>query len=260
MTDNNDVQSARQSAGISRRTVMKGAAWSAPLLVAAVAAPAYAASPPLNPPKAFSSWGSTGGSVSCRNCDGSSGKYTWSIDNTSGSNLSYHGVLFPNATATLKGKQVSNVINIYWLPFNSGTVSSTSGTSDPPSALTWTKLAYDSSKGTVTGPNNKTYYAWVTTLAGPVTVTAGMIDGNDVFHLTPDYQFTVTGDTCVKGGDLWVSHAYTYSLNGTQMTNPNPCNTYNNNYCGGTANYNNTSNGDVHWRNNGWVGPLAYSC
>lgn len=44
MTDNNDVQSARPSAGVSRRTVMKGAAWSAPLLVAAVAAPAYAAS------------------------------------------------------------------------------------------------------------------------------------------------------------------------------------------------------------------------
>lgn len=44
MTDINDVRSTRNQAGISRRTVMKGAAWSAPLLVAAVAAPAYAAS------------------------------------------------------------------------------------------------------------------------------------------------------------------------------------------------------------------------
>ena len=256
MTDINDVRSTRNQAGISRRTVMKGAAWTAPLLLTAVAAPAYAASPPVVLPKAFSSWGTTGGSISGRNCTGSSGRYTWWIDNTSSSGLSYHGVLFPNATATLKGQQVSNVINVYWLPFNSGTISDTAGTT-PAGPLTWTTLAYDSSYGTVSGPSGRTYYAWVTKLAGPVTVTAAMIDGNDVFHLTPDYKFTVTGNTCVNGGDLYVSHAYTYSLNGTPMTNPTPCNSYNGNYCGKTAAYPGTGTSDQHWRNNGWVGSLA---
>lgn len=253
MTDVTDVQSAQKSTGISRRTIVKGAAWAAPAIAIAAAAPAFAASNSVNAPKAFSSWGTTSGSVSCRNCNGSSGKYTWNIDNTSSSNLSYHGVLIPNATATLLGKTLTNVINIYWLPFNSGSVT---GSGQPQNTL----LAYDASRGTVTGPGGKTYYAWVTTFAGPVTVTAAMIDGNDVFHLTPDYKFTVTGDTCVDGGSLYVSHAYTYSLNGVPMTNPTPCNSYNGNYCGGTGNYPSTSNGSANWRNNGWVGSLANSC
>lgn len=253
MTDNNDVQTARPQSGLSRRTVMKGAAWSAPLVAAAMAAPISAASD-NNLPKAFSSWGRTSGSINCRNCNGSSGKYTWNIDNTSGSGLSYHGMLWPNATATLLNQTLTNIVNIYWLPFNSGTVTST-GT-----GAGWSTLAYDSTLGTVTGPDSVTYYPWVTTYAGPITVTAGMIDNNDVFKLPSDYKFTVSNPNCLTLGALWVSHAYTYSLNGTQMTNPSPCTSYNGNYCGGTANYPSTSNGNTHWRNNGWVGKLANAC
>lgn len=233
---------------LSRRTLMKGAAWAVPAVAVAVAVPIAAASTP-GVPKAFSSWGTTDGSISCWNCSGRAGKYTWSINNTWSSGLNYYGVLFPNAQV---GQVYSNVINVYWLPFKSGAVSQGAG------APNWTKLAYDASYGTITGPNNVPYYAWVTTFAGSVTVRKQDIDRHGVFHLTPDYQFKVTGDSCVDAGDLYVSHAYTYSLNGQQMSNCTG--SYHGNYCGGSGNYPDTTDGSSNWRNNGWVGPLADGC
>lgn len=248
MTDMNDVRSTRNQAGISRRTVMKGAAWSAPLLVAAVAAPAYAASQTV--PKQFSSWGTTSGTRSwCGSWQSSGYNYTWNIDN-SDTSLGYHGVLFPNADQWPTNSVVSNVINIYWLPFQTGTVSQGTGTS------MWTNLAYNSAYGTRSGPGGVTYYAWETKQKTSVTVTSGMIDSNKVFHLTPDYQFSISNTECVKpGGELYVSHAYTYTLNGIQMTNCSG--SFNGNFCGGTGNYPSTSDGSTNWRNNGWVGSLA---
>ncbi|QDZ14993.1 hypothetical protein [Humibacter ginsenosidimutans] len=230
---------------------MKGAAWAVPAVAVAVAVPIAAASGP-DIPRVFSSWGNTDGTVTCGRCSGSSGTYSWTIDNTSSSGLSYHGVLFPNASV---GQVYSNIINIYWLPFNSGTVSNQSGTGTGK----WSAPVCDAATyGTIIGPGSHTYYPWVTKLTGPVTVGAGDVDSNGVFHLTPDYKFTIKSNSCVTGGDLWVSHAYTYSLNSTQMSNCSG--SYNGNYCGGSANYPTTSNNDMHWRNNGWVGPLDDGC
>ncbi|MBS1673020.1 MAG: hypothetical protein JSS74_03550 [Actinobacteria bacterium] len=248
MTEINDDHGARDRVGISRRTVMKGAAWSAPLLVAAVAAPAYAASQTV--PKQFSSWGTTRGSrQSCGSGQNRGYKYTWSIDN-SDEDLGYHGVLFPGADQWPTNSVVSDVINLYWLPFQTGTVTQGAGTS------MWTTLAYNAGYGTRTGPGGVTYYAWETKQKTPVTVTSGMIDGNKVFHLGPDYQFSITGTECVvPGGKLYVSHAYTYTLNGVQMNNCSG--SYNGNFCGGTGNYPSTTDSSPNWRNNGWVGSLA---
>lgn len=99
MTDNNDVQSARQSAGISRRTVMKGAAWSAPLLVAAVAAPLAAASGKV-PPKGLNGWVTV--SLDCDNGN------RYRFDATQGSfvngGTSDRGIwLFAGPTASISG-------------------------------------------------------------------------------------------------------------------------------------------------------------
>ena len=253
MTGENNVPSARSRGAVSRRTLMKGAVWATPVVAAAMAAPARATSPGAVP-KAFSSWGTTWGSVDCTTCGGGGGKYTWNIDNTSTSTVAYHGVLFPDADLWPSGSAVSDVVNIYWLPFSSGDVTSQSGTS-PSNPAMWTTLAYEPAYGTVIGPGGNTYYAWVTRLAGPVAVTG--IDSNGVFHLLPDYAFSVTSD-CTAGGDLWVSHAYTYSLNGVEMSDCSG--SYNHNYCGGTGGYPSTSDGTANWRNNSWVTLSARGC
>ncbi len=227
---------------VSRRSLAKGAAWTLPVLTIAAEAPVMAASGETVPSQ-FSSWGTTGAD---RDCDWSgTNQYRWYIDNSSG--VSYHGVLFPHATA---GQTYSDVVNVYYLPFDSGSVSGSGGGS-------WSTLAYDSAYPTVTGPGGATYYPWVTSwTGGPVTITAGDIDNNGVFHMSPDYHFTVTAHTSFSG-QLWVSHEYQAKLNGQFL----PCGgSVNNNYCGGTADYPGTSNGDNDWRNNGWVGPLTRGC
>lgn len=250
---------------VSRRTVAKGAVWALPVISVGAAAPAFAQSAPSQ----FSSWGTTSASRRCgtSSCGSSTpNQYTWNIDNTSGSNLSYHGVLFPDAHV---GQTYSNVINVYYLPFNSGTLSNQAGTTGTPH---WTPLAYDPAYPTRTGPNGAVYYPWVTTWVdgsgnpASKTLVAGDIDSKGVYHLQPDYRFTVTSDCTSFKGQLYVSHAYVADLNGSVL----PCTqSVNNNYCGFGGTYPSTTgcpgglpvdSGCAGWRNNGWVGSLTSSC
>ncbi len=162
MTDINDVRSARNQAGISRRTVMKGAAWSAPLLVAAVAAPAYAASDKV-PAKGLNGWVEVG-----RSCG--FGTNTYYLDGTKGSfhtgGTKDRGIwLFAGPAAAISGATMIVYLSKSDLSFTNG------------SGAGWSNLVR-SSADDATKPANG-FFAYKATYTGGWTYQTGnFVDNN----------------------------------------------------------------------------------
>lgn len=251
---------ARGRGPVSRRTVMVGAAWAVPAIMVAAATPAYATQTSQTTMTGYpwSSWGVTWGSQTCGCSDGHGGKtnsYTWNIDNTSGSNLSYYGVRFYAKSKDALVGTYSGLINVYFLPFKTGSVNtySTSG---------WSTLVYDPSYGTLVGNNGATYYAWVTTYNPSYNVTKGngTIQGPDSINGTQyywvkipaDYKFTITGTTTDALPNMYVTHEYYATLNGAKIVNSTSVNS---NWTGPSVNFGGSPAGDAStgWRNNNWV-------
>ncbi|WP_251445753.1 MULTISPECIES: hypothetical protein [unclassified Microbacterium] len=161
MTDMNDVRSTRNQAGISRRTVMKGAAWSAPLLIAAVAAPAYAASGKV-PPKGLNGWVELR-----RNCDNN----TFVIDGTGsftngGTNDRGIWLFAGNTPAPV----ISGATIIFYINKSNLTFTNSSGSG-------WSNLVRSSGDDGSSPASG--YYAYKTTYTGTWTYhTGNFVDNN----------------------------------------------------------------------------------
>jgi len=263
----------RQPSLLTRRTVIGAAAWSVPVIALGTASPAYAwngGTPTTTPTFAtsghimtgypWSSWGVTWGSQKCKVSTGGGTKntYSWDIDNTSSSRLPYNGVRFYAKKKTDLYGTYSNLINVYFLPFSTGTV-------DPHGSQTqgWSTLAYDASYGTLTGPDSAIYYAWVTKYSGSYVVNSDsqicsasqrVSFGGDQYywmHVPNDYRFTVTGSTTAALPKMWASHQYYAEIDGAKVVNST---SVNGNYTGASGNYPSTTGDEsTGWRNNGWV-------
>lgn len=261
-TGGTDVLTAPPRRTLSRRAVIGAAAWSVPLIALGTATPAFAASGALSTGYPWSSWGGTWGSQQCKvSKNGNSvNTYTWNIDNTEDGGADAYGVRFYATKTTDLYGTYSGLVNVYFLPFNSGQVTGNG-------AAGWTTLSYsatnDNTYGTLIGPSGAKYYAWVTQYSPSYTVDAthGKIHGptwigNKQYYwigIPNNYAFKVAGSTTNALPAMYASHEYFALLNGVKIVNSTPVN---GNFPGRSTDFSNwTSNGDASsgWRNNGWV-------
>lgn len=164
MTNDTDVRRANESRGVSRRTLMKGAAWAAPLIALAAAAPAYAASGTV-PAKGLNGWVTVQ-----RNCVFSN---TYSLDGTGGSGFvtgstSDRGIwLFAGTPAAISGATMLVYLSRSDLSFTNG-----SGTG-------WTNLVRSAADDGSAPANG--FYAYKATYSGTWTYkhsNNGYVDNN----------------------------------------------------------------------------------
>lgn len=164
MTNDTDVRRAYESRGVSRRTLMKGAAWAAPMIALAAAAPAYAASNTV-PAKGLNGWVTVE-----RNCFIGS---TYSLDGTQGSGFvtgssSDRGIwIFAGSAAVISGATMIVYLSRSDLTFING-----SGTG-------WSNLVR--SPGDDGSAPASGFYAYKATYSGTWTYkhsTNGYVDNN----------------------------------------------------------------------------------
>ncbi|WP_326503278.1 hypothetical protein [Rothia nasimurium] len=150
----------------NRRTLIKGAAWAAPAVLATSTIPSYAAStqPPRLNPGAFISYNAHWESAGSR------------IDNTRTYKIyTYSGgrsVATPGGSSmclldTRQGQTVTNYTATFYLALSNLVFSA-----GPYGSNGWTPLTRDTSKANRT-IGGITYYAYTTVYSGPVTATAG---------------------------------------------------------------------------------------
>lgn len=148
---------------VTRRTLVKGAAWASPVIAFVAAAPASAAS--CTAPGGCPIMASHGtvsnafGNPPCTNNNYS--QYTWN-GATNTSSTSNPGVTF---TTTTTASTITNVTITIWLPVSGLTWTVGSGTDTGWSAPT--------STGTTTTSGGVTFYGYTTTFGGTVTPVAG---------------------------------------------------------------------------------------
>lgn len=185
--------------GVSRRTLVAGAAWAVPAVSAVTALPTMAASDDPSP-RAYSSWGVV--RTVFRN--DAHTRATITINQTESSGLGYHGVLVPHSNP---GDQLRNLRNVYWFSDPGITFTHTTG-----SSTNWSVLTRTDQYGTITATDGTKYYAYETVYLDGGTVTVDAVDQRGVYHLSDDYYFSsgdqgvhLPSDPC-SGRDI--GHAY----------------------------------------------------
>lgn len=257
--DANDAmpgETSERSGGlVSRRTMMRAAAWSVPVIIAARPLPALAggkhhggtktttSTPPLSNEAAlepWSCWGLGSGNISCKVTKNGQkyNKYYWYIDNSA--NLRdwglVNGVQFYGA---VPGQTYGNIVNVYYLPFNGSddvSVSVTEKNYGGSNAHWTTPVPASVGSGsfggvvwhTLTGPGGEIYYPWVSRLeenGSPATFTVPPgWNSNNPFHVGPDYRFEWTAYVRRAVSYLYVPHEYYAELNGQSFYHPGSVN------------------------------------
>lgn len=151
---------------INRRSLVKGAAWAAPVVATSAAIPAYAASQCTPDPSIFtrnfyhynSAW-DNGGYVQ-------NGSYTYkfySFDSTKGDTA--YGTIDTCVLGLCEDSVVTDFKVTLWVPFSSLTFNY-----GPGNYTAWSPLVRDTSKSSST-VDRITYYAYTTTYGGSLTVS-----------------------------------------------------------------------------------------
>lgn len=177
-----DNQTSNQT-GTTRRSVVRGAAWSVPVVAAATAAPAFAASPipcPIVPPG--SQWSATtvdSGTISAKNDDyawGTDGKWTIYRDNGS----STTSVVFSSTSpsfAVRPGSTLTGTYSFFWGYGNGSSNASAQGTFE----ILFVTASAATVVGTVSRPGSA---LGTTTQSVTFTVPAGVASGRLRYRYT----------------------------------------------------------------------------
>lgn len=156
------AEPSQKQSGISRRTIVRGAAWAAPVVAMANAAPAFAASTPTPPRSGISGWMTWG-----VGCSWKTGKFTQTYTTSSvkpqnpDPNTTYGLIAAP----TKVGDTIENGAIIFWV-----SVPGLSWTAGSGSSQSWTVPV---STGTTRTQSGQTLYGYKTTLTGTVVAKAG---------------------------------------------------------------------------------------
>lgn len=182
--DNQTANQTEKQTGTTRRSVVRGAAWSVPVVAAATAAPAFAASPipcPVVPPG--SRWSATtvdSGTISTTKNDGyawgSDGKWTIYRDNGS----STTSVVFSSTSpsfAVRPGSTLNGTFSFYWGYGNGSANASAQGTFE----ILFVTAAGATVVGTISRPGTAQA---TTTQSVTFTVPAGVSTGQLRYRYT----------------------------------------------------------------------------